>query len=340
MRELVFVEPGRVEWLDVPEPTLQGAHDALVRPIAVARCDLDLPMAAFGLFPGPFPVGHEIAAEVAAVGPAVDRFRLGDRVIVPFQVSCGSCAPCGRSVFAACATHRAPLGASFGFGVSGGGFGGGVSDLLAVPHADHLLVSAPPDITAEVLAGLSDNVADGYRAVAPGLRQRPDGDVLVIADTAGAIPLYAVLAARALDAPRIRYVDRDPVRAQIAAGFGAEVIVHTGPWPRRFEAAATVVEAAGDPDGLLCALRSTEPYGTCTTVSVSFQPVTLPLVEFYTRGITFHTSRADGRRLLPEVLDLVTSGRLDPSDVPTTVVPWDSAPDAWLTPATKLIVAR
>lgn len=340
MRELAFTSPGHVEWIDVPEPTLQGPHDALVRPIAVARCDLDLPMAALGLFPGPFPVGHEIAAEVVAVGPAVDRFQPGDRVIVPFQVSCGSCAPCGRSAFAACATHRAPLGASFGFGISGGGFGGGVSDLLPVPHADHLLVSAPPHIAPEVLAGLSDNVADGYRAVAPGLRQRPEGDVLVIADTAGAIPLYAVLAARALDAQRIRYVDRDPVRAEIAAGFGAEVIVHTGPWPRRFEAAGTVVEAAGDPDGLLCALRSTEPYGTCTTVSVSFEPVTLPVVELYTRGITFHASRADGRRLLPDVLDLVTSGRLDPSDVPTTVVSWDGAAEAWLTPATKLVVVR
>jgi alcohol dehydrogenase len=340
MRQLVFTSPAHVEWHDVPEPGLGGADEALVRPVAVARCDLDLPMVSLGLFPGPFAVGHEIAAEVLAVGSAVERFRPGDLVVVPFQVSCGSCQPCRRTVFAACGTHRAPLGASFGFGASGGGFGGGVSDALVVPHADHLLVQAPHGVAPEVLAGLSDNVADGYRAVAPGLRQHPDGDVLVIADTAGAIPLYAVLAARALGARQVRYVDRDAQRAAIAAGLGADVTVHDGPWPRRFETAATVVEAAGAPDGLLCALRSTEPYGWCTTVSVSFEPVTIPVVELYTRGITFHASRADGRRLLPDVLDLVATGRLDPLAVPTTIVSWEDAADVWLAPATKLIIAR
>jgi threonine dehydrogenase-like Zn-dependent dehydrogenase len=60
----------------------------------------------------------------------------------------------------------------------------------------------------------------------------------------------------------------------------------------------------------------------------------------YTKGITLHLSRADSRRFLPEVVDLVTAGRLDPSAVPTQVVSWDDAADAWLEPAIKLVVSR
>ncbi|MFM7536248.1 MAG: alcohol dehydrogenase catalytic domain-containing protein [Acidimicrobiales bacterium] len=340
MRQLTYRSAGVVAWEEVPEPDGPGPTGALVRPLAVARCDLDLPMAAFGLFPGPFPVGHEIAAEVIAVGTEVQTHRRGDRVVVPFQVSCGACRPCARRTFAACGAHRAPLGASFGFGPSGGGFGGGVTDVLAVPHADHLLVAAPAGTSPVVLANLSDNVADAYRAVAPMLREEPDRDVLILSAGIGAIPLYAAGVAVALGAPSVRYVDCDPERVAIAARLGATASLHEGQWPKRFDPAAIVVESVGEPAGLQCALRSTEPYGTCTTVSVSFEPVTLPVVELYTRGVTFHASRADGRRLLPEVLDLVASGRFDPLSIPTTVVDWGDAAEAWLAPATKLVVAR
>jgi len=66
----------------------------------------------------------------------------------------------------------------------------------------------------------------------------------------------------------------------------------------------------------------------------------VPLLEMYTRGVTFHVSRADSRRLLPEVIDLVAARRLGPLAIPTTVVPWDQAPTAWLEPATKLVLVR
>ena len=62
--------------------------------------------------------------------------------------------------------------------------------------------------------------------------------------------------------------------------------------------------------------------------------------DMYTRGVTFHVSRADSRRLLPDVVSLVAARRLDPLAIPTTVVPWDQAPAAWLEPATKLVLVR
>jgi threonine dehydrogenase-like Zn-dependent dehydrogenase len=90
VRQLVFLEAGRVAWQEAPDPVLSDPRGALVRPLAVARCDLDHPMAAFGFFPGPFAVGHETVAEVIAVGDEVSERRVGDRALIPFQVSCGS----------------------------------------------------------------------------------------------------------------------------------------------------------------------------------------------------------------------------------------------------------
>jgi threonine dehydrogenase-like Zn-dependent dehydrogenase len=341
MRQLTYVGAGEVRWRDVPPASVSHPTDAVVRPLAVARCDLDLPMAKVGLFPGPFAVGHEIAAEVVDVGDAVTQHRPGDLVIVPFQVSCGTCRPCTTGTYAACSTHMAPLGGSFGFGVSGGDHGGGVSDLLHVPAADHLLVAAPAGGDPTTLATLSDNVIDGYRAVAPALAEHPDGSVLIVAETPGSIALYALASAVALGAGEVRYVDRDPARVEVARHLGASAIVHTGPWPKRFEPATITVDATGVVDGLHTVIRSTDRYGHCTSIAVYFDPATaLPLLEMYTRGITFHTSRADSRRFLPEVLDLMATTDFDPLAVPTTVVDWDDAADAWLEPAIKLVVRR
>ncbi|MHB8296249.1 MAG: alcohol dehydrogenase catalytic domain-containing protein [Acidimicrobiales bacterium] len=187
MRELTFVEAGRVEWTDRPDPELTDPAAVLVRPTAVARCDLDLPMAKVGLFP----VGHETVAEVIAVGDQVTSTRPGDKVLVPFEVSCGQCDRCRRRNYAACLQYTAPLGAVFGFGRSGGAHGGALSDLLFVPEADHLLVGAPAFVPDVGLAMLTDNAVDAYRSVGPPLSRRRGAYVLIVAATSGSIALYA-----------------------------------------------------------------------------------------------------------------------------------------------------
>ena len=76
--------------------------------------------------------------------------------------------------------------------------------------------------------------------------------------------------------------------------------------------------------GLACTLRATDDYGFCASVAIHFAPRTpVPLLEMYTKGVTFHVSRSDSRLLLPELLDLVVSERLDPNAVPATVVSWE-----------------
>jgi alcohol dehydrogenase len=341
VRQLIYAKPGRVEWEEVQAPELLDPAGALLRPIAVARCDLDQPMAMKGIFPGPFPVGHEFVAEVMAVGDQVVERRVGERVLVPFQVSCGACVACREGRFGACHRYRAPAGGAFGFGAAGGGHGGAVADVVAVPAADHLLVPAPDEVPASRLCTLPDNVVDAYRAVGPQLLERPGADVLIVGSTAVSIGLYAVAIASALGAGSVRYVDSDSERGAAATRLGADVIVHEGPWPRRFDRALITVDNTGDAEGLSCTLRSTDDYGTCTGVAIHFAPTTpIPLLEMYTKGITFHVSRADSRRYLPTVIDLVASGRIDPMTVPTTIVEWEKADQAWLEPATKLVLER
>jgi len=340
VRQLVFVEPGKLEWQDTPDPQ-PGAGQAIVRPLAVSRCDLDAAMATFGIFPGPYPVGHEIAAEVLAVGAGVMRVRPGQRVAVPFQVSCGTCRPCAERHYAACEPNQARAGAAFGFGESGGGHGGGLADMLVVPDAEHMLVAAPEAISDIALATIPDNVIDAYRTVVDGLRERPGAEVLIVGGDAPSISLYTILCARALGAGRIRYADSDPGRLAAASDLGAETTDLRGEFPHRLDRAPIVIAASLAVEGLHCAIRSTQAYGRLSVVTIHFAPQTpLPLLEMYTRGITFHTSRADSRRYLPEVLDLVAAGRLDPLAVPTTVVDWGQALQRWLEPAIKMVITR
>src|SRR5262245_53978818 len=228
MRQLTFVEADRVESHEVDEPGLTGADGAIVRPLAVARCDLDRPMAVRGPFPGPFALGHEAAAEIVSVGDGVRRRRVGERVAVPYQVSCGACPACSAGRFGGCETHRAAVGAAFGFGSAGGGHGGAMADLLAVPAADHLLMRLPDGLDPIAACTLPDNVVDGYRTVGPYVADYPGADVLVVGGAAPSVGLYAVAAAAALGLP-VRYVDDDSERCAAAERLGAAVELPGGP---------------------------------------------------------------------------------------------------------------
>src|SRR5207302_1009864 len=144
----------RVEWRDVPRPRLVDDQDALVRPVAVATCDLDTGLV-HGLapFPGPFPLDHEGVGEVVEVGNAVTTVAVGQRVIIPFQVSCGTCGRCRRGLTASC--ENVDLGAMYGLEPFGGPWGGFLGDVVRVPWADHMLVPLPDGVDPVAVASLS-----------------------------------------------------------------------------------------------------------------------------------------------------------------------------------------
>ena len=337
MRQLSFIEPGRVRWEDAPDPRLQTPDDALVRPLVVTTCDLDhVIVHGRAPFPGPFPLGHEFIAEIVAIGDRVVRFRPGERVVVPFQISCGRCDRCMRSLTGSCRTAGA--GAAYGMKPIGGDWGGALADLVRVPFADAMLGRLPDGVEPTAVASASDNLPDAWRTVAPHLDDMPGADVLVVAGGARSIALYAVAIARALGAGRIDYLDTDRDRLALAERLGARPV--EGPPPRRAGSFAITVDASGDPAGLACALRSVEPWGVCTSVAIYFGETPLPLLEMYTRGVRFGTGRVNARPAIPEVLALVEAGSLHPELVNSGVVPWERADEVILADMVKPVFAR
>lgn len=338
MRELTFLGPRRLEWREVPAPRLEGAGQALVRPLAATTCDLDRWLIAGTATPapGPFPLGHEFVAEVVEVGEAVRTTVPGTRVAVPFSISCGECERCRRGITASCSS--VPVGAMYGLPLRGR-WGGAMSDLVRVPFADAMLVPVPDGVHSATVASLSDNLPDAWRTVAPHLRARPGADVLIAGGGAVSIGLFAVDIAVGLGASRVVYLDTDPQRCAVAAGLGAEV--REGPPPARAGRFAITVDASAAHAGLHCALRSTDPGGVCTSSGIYYEELTpLPLLEMFTSGITFITARASSRPDIPAILAAVEAGRIHPERVTSGVVAWEDGVDALLELPTKLVMER
>jgi len=340
MRALVFRGPMALAWEEVETPKLVEPRDALVRPIAVARCDLD-PAIALGLYPmpAPFVMGHEMVGEVVAVGEAISNVRLGDKVIVPFQLSCMTCAPCLRGHSNACV--NVPSGTAFGLGPHGGiDLGGALAELVRVPWADVMLIPLPEGMDPVSAAGIPDNVSDGYRCVATPLAERPGAPVLVVGGLAPSVGLYAVMAALALGAERVVYVDDDAARLELAAAAGAEVVNAKDQWDslKLAERFPIVVDANVLDPGRNFALRSVEPCGVCTSVSGGASSRSnLPLQSMYLKGVRYEIGRVHACATARPVLDLVSSGALDPARIINKVVPFSEAVEGMILPVIKVV---
>ncbi len=362
MRALTFLPPRRVDWREVPEPTLQGPGEALVRPVIASRCDGDnLPLfnnVTTGLRAGvalhffdplvtdvlgsqpfgrPFAIGHECIAEVIECGEAVTRVRPRDLVIVPWSVSCGSCANCSSQLTSRCTNAGGTLLSGYGFGAALGEWGGMVSDLIRVPYADAMLVHVPPNVDPMKLASASDNMPDAWRAVGPQLAKSPQGPVLVVGGGARSIALYAVGMAVALGSSRVDYVDFDPERLAIAESLGARPIEarRGSGWfsrhaPRVHGEFQIAVEASSTVAGLRYALRSLATGGVCTAVGYYFQKNSgLPLMQMYVNSTSLHVGVSHPRAALPQVVELIARGTFDSRKVTTLTADWNDAPDAF-----------
>ena len=340
MQQLTCTAPGVVEWREVAEPSIREPTDALVRPVAVARCEIDPLLVLLGpTATDGFALGHEAVVEVVAVGSDVGGLPVGSLALPSFQLCCGACPTCRRGHTGSC--DRYPVLSDYGMQpLSGQEHGGMLSDLVRVPHAATMLVPLPVGLDPVDVASLPDNVVDGYRSVAAHLRARPGADVLVACHGTPSIGLFAAQSAVALGAATVTVASGDEQVLALAEVVGAtsqptDFTGRSGRWP-------IVVDCGTDPDGLQWAIRATEPEGVLQSVSyyASGPTVPMPLGRLYTLGIDFRIGRAHSAALLPEVLELVVDGRLRPSLVTTSVVPWEEAAERFTEPAVKLVVTR
>jgi threonine dehydrogenase-like Zn-dependent dehydrogenase len=341
MQQLVFEEAGRYAWREAAEPEISAGQQALVRPVAVACCDLDVGVAQ-GVLPMPpgHAVGHEGLAEVVAGGDDVTAVPVGDRVVVPFQISCGTCRACRRGVTGSCASL--PLMAMYGMaplaGLDGGGF---MSDLVLVPFADAMLLPVPDAVDPVAIASLSDNIPDGWRAVGPyraelAALDEVDRRVLVVGRLS--IGLYAAAFGVEYGA-QVDYVDTDEQRLAMAEKLGARV--HDRPKPdKAWDSYPVTVHTSADSSVLASTLRATWPDGVCTDTGIYYQGgVEMPLLPMYTRGVRFVTGRVNARAVIPEILELLTA-TCDLSPAVDRVVPWNAAPSVWPAMTGKTVFTR
>lgn len=321
MRALIYIGDGKVEWQDRPDPTLKDRFDAIVKPVAATTCDLDqLILRGETPIPPPFAIGHECIGEVVSVGDGVTHVVPGELVVVPWHIACGRCDRCRRGLFAHCRT--VPYGAMFGAPI-GGDFGGLFSDLVLVPYADAMLVPLRKGMDPIAMASAGDNWSLAWRMVAPHLQRNPGGTVLIM--SVGSIGLYVCDIAQALGASKCLYVDADPLRREIAEGYGAQTAESIDSIPQGFDIA---IEATGTVNALSSCCRSLEPEGICESAGNHYQADTqLPLLEMYVRGVNFRVGRDNVRAHIEPALDLAQTGRVNPRRVISEVLDWETLPE-------------
>jgi alcohol dehydrogenase len=335
MLALTAAPGGRLAWRSVAAPPPPAPVAAVVRPIAVATCDLDRAIALGATqFPLPLHLGHECVAEVLAVGEQVTTVQPGQLVVVPFQINCGQCRTCRSGHTGNCTA--VPPASMYGFGVAGGHWGGAYSEQLAVPYADAMLVPLPAGIEPVVAASVADNVSDGYRHVAPFLPGLLDADadaeILIVGSMtskslySASVGLYAGLVARALGARHVVLADARPWVRDHAQRIGLTPL-HPRALRRR-PAFPLVADVSATSAGLWRAVASTGPDGTCSSVGNIHRTARIPVLLMYGRNVTLHVSRTDARAMIPKVLELMRDGRLHPEVVTTSVAALSDAPSA------------
>ncbi|MBO0691372.1 MAG: glutathione-independent formaldehyde dehydrogenase [Acidimicrobiaceae bacterium] len=361
MKAVVYRGPYQVAVEERPDPTLQGPLEAVIRITTTNICGSDLHM-----YEGRTSVeegkvlGHENMGIVEDVGAGVNRIRVGDRVSVPFNISCGTCRNCTAGWTSFCLRTN-PIegvdGAAYGY-ANMGPYDGGQAEYLRVPYADADLLRLPPGQERETdYTLLSDIFPTGYHGcelagVSPG------DDVAVFG--AGPVGLLAAYSAFLRGASRVFVVDKEPDRLRLAGKIGAEAVDLAAGDPveqilesTRGRGVDRGVEAVGyqahDPTGeehpemvldqLVKVVRTTGGIGV-VGVYVPEDPgaandlakrgrYAFDYGSLFTKGQAMGTGQAPVARYNRQLRDLITAGRASPSFIVSHEVGLAEAPDAY-----------
>ncbi|HEX2188100.1 MAG TPA: zinc-dependent alcohol dehydrogenase [Longimicrobiaceae bacterium] len=234
MRALCWQGPNNVGVENVPDPKILNPRDAIVRITTTCICGSDL-----HLYDGYIPfmqpgdiLGHEFMGEVVEVGAEVKNLRVGDRVVVPFTISCGGCFFCKRELWSLCDNSNTNAGLAektfghstaglFGYSHLTGGYAGGQAEYARVPYADVGPLKIPDGLPDEQVVFLTDIFPTGYMA-AEYCDIRP-GDTVAVWGC-GPVGQFAIRSCFMLGAGRVIAIDRVPERLRMAGEGGAEVL--------------------------------------------------------------------------------------------------------------------
>jgi threonine dehydrogenase-like Zn-dependent dehydrogenase len=362
MRALVYEGPYRVRVRDKPDPRIEHPDDAILRVTRAAICGSDL-----HLFHGLVPdtrigstFGHEFTGVVEEVGPSVRHVQPGDRVAVPFNISCGSCFYCSRGLYGDCEQTNpfSELASGvFGYSHTTGGYDGGQAEYVRVPFADVGPMKIPDDLSDEDVLLLTDVVPTGYQAAEMGDIQERD---VVAVLGCGPVGLIAARSAWLLGAAKVVAVDRiearlrlaerwagaetldlreveDPVDALKAlnAGRGPDVVIDAVGLEASGSALQTLLgrklkTMPGSTIALEWAIHAVRKGGTVSIVGVYGPPVNpVPIGVAMNKGLTFRMAQANVKRYMPHLLEHQRMGRLDARGLITHRFPLEHAAKAY-----------
>jgi threonine dehydrogenase-like Zn-dependent dehydrogenase len=323
MRATTIHAPGDIRVEEVPDPTIKRPTDAIVKVVAGCVCGSDLwPYRGENPIQAGSTIGHECVGIVEEVGSEVTGFAPGDFVIVPFCHCDNTCPHCLAGVQSACVN----------IGMTSSGQG----EYALVGQADGSLVATKgtpdPGLIPSLLA-LSDVMPTGWHAaVSAGVAA--GGSVVVVGD--GAVGLCGVLAASVMGAETIVAMSRHENRQRLATEFGATHVVAE----RGREGAAAVKEITGGvgADAVLECVGTDDSMGTAFAVArpgatVGFvgvpHGVELPVGKMFQKNVGLRGGIAPVRRYLPDLLDHVVAGRIEPGRVFDLTLPLAEAPEAY-----------
>ena len=371
MKAVTFHGTGRVSVDEHPDPRILTPYDAIVRVTSTAICGSDL-----HLYSGFIPTvekgdvfGHEFMGEVVEIGAEVERIAVGDRVLVPFTIACGSCLHCRNGMTSLCDNSNPNawmadliLGYTcsglYGYSHAFGGYPGGQAEYVRVAWADANAFRVPEGIPDEQALFLTDIFPTGYQAAEQA--QIAPGDTVAIWGC-GPVGWFAIQSAYLMGAERVIALDRIPARLERARALGADTIdvdredvVETlktttgGRGPDRAIDCVGMEAHSFAPDNLADKLKQTLKlsfdrahvirqaiYAVGKGGVVSVPGVyagfidTFPMGIVVNKGLTIRGGQTHVHTYVPRLMEMIAAGRIDPSAVISHVLPLESAAEAY-----------
>jgi threonine dehydrogenase-like Zn-dependent dehydrogenase len=323
MRGAVIYAPGDVRFEERDDPRIVHPTDAVIRTVATCVCGSDL-WSWRGLEPigDPHPMGHEYVGVVEEVGAEVTNVKPGQFVVGSFATSDNTCANCANGFQSSC-LNREFMGTC-------------QADYVRVPNAHGTLVATeahPDESFVPGLLAVSDVMGTGWWA-ALAAEVKPGCTAVVVGD--GAVGLCGVIAAKETGAERIIVMSRHEPRQKLAREFGAtDIVTERGEEGiARIKdlthgiGADSVLECVGTAQAMQQALHSARPGGTVGFVGVPHE-VAVDGQELFFSQVGLRGGPAPVRRFLPELIDLVLTGRINPGKVFDLTLPLDQVAEGY-----------
>lgn len=366
---MTYRGPYRVRLDQKSAPRIEHPNDAIIRVTRAAICGSDL-----HLYHGMVPdtrvgttFGHEFTGVVEEVGSSVQNLKPGDRVLVPFNISCGACFFCSKQLYGNCdsTNPNSSIGSGiYGYSHTTGGFDGGQAEYVRVPFADVGPHKIPDWLHEEDALLLTDVFPTGYQAAEMGDIKK--GDTVVVFG-AGPVGIFAAKSAWLFGAGRVIVVDHIDYRLDFVRQYtqcetlnflehsdvahqirkmtdyrGADVCIDAvgaeadGSFMQTLTGVRLKLQA-GAATALHWAINSARKAGTVSIVGVYGPTFNLvPLGNIVNKGLTLRANQANVKRYLPRLLEHIEAGHVDPKAIITHRVPLEEVSEAYHLFSSKL----